>query len=99
MVKKHLFSVHSDLKTGFFCRFFLILGCILFIIFLVQTFFHPLALGEDGTGAILAFAILCLGVGIILYFFTCQFAKLSRIAQEIESDETLMEDEEKKTSS
>jgi membrane-anchored glycerophosphoryl diester phosphodiesterase (GDPDase) len=98
MVKKHLFSAHSDLKTGFFCKFFLILGCILFLLYIVEVLLHPLALSEDSDGAILAFAILSLGLGIILYFFTCQFAKLSQIAKEVESDESLTENEEEKKS-
>jgi hypothetical protein len=96
MVKRHLFSAHNDMKTGFFCKFLLILGCILLGIYLVLVLLHPIVLSDESTGAILAFAILCFGVGIILYFFTCQFAKLSRIAKEVESDESLTEDEEEK---
>lgn len=99
MAKKHLFSVHSDLKTGFFCKFFLVLGVILVVLYLVLIFLHPIALSDDTVGTILAFAILFLGVGCILYFFTCQFAKLSQIAEEVESDESLVEDDEKKESS
>jgi O-antigen/teichoic acid export membrane protein len=98
MGKKHLFSAHSDLKTGFFCKFFLILGCILFVSYLILILFHPIIINDDSTGAILAFAILFIGFGVILYFFTCQFKKLSQIAEDIESDESLTEDEEKKES-
>jgi hypothetical protein len=36
---------------------------------------------------ILAFSILLIGFGIILYFFHCQFAKLAKIADEIEKSE------------
>jgi membrane-anchored glycerophosphoryl diester phosphodiesterase (GDPDase) len=96
MVKKHLFSAHNDLKTGFFCKFFLILGCILFIMYLVETLLHPVGLSEGVIGAILAFAILSLGLGLILYFFSCQFAKLSKIAEEVENDESLVDKEETK---
>jgi membrane-anchored glycerophosphoryl diester phosphodiesterase (GDPDase) len=98
MAKKHVFSAHSDLRTGFFCKFFLILGCILFILYLILILFHPIALSDDVTGAILAFSILLLGIGVILYFFSCQFAKLSQIAKEVESDESLKEDEEEEKS-
>ena len=99
MVKKHLFSAHNDLKTGFFCKFFLILGCILLSIYLVETLLHPVGLSEGVIGTILAFAILSLGLGLILYFFSCQFAKLSKIAEEVENDESLVDKEETKEQS
>lgn len=35
----------------------------------------------------IAFSILLLGVGFILYFLHCQFAKLAKIADEIENEE------------
>ena len=41
---------------------------------------------------ILAFSIILLGVGFILYFFNCMFCKLSKIADEIEKEENF-EDE------
>jgi hypothetical protein len=94
MAKKHLFSAHSDLKTGFFCKFFLVLGCILFIIYLVEALLHPFGWSEDAIGTILAFAILSLGFGAILYFFSYQFSKLSKIAEEVEQDESLSDEEE-----
>lgn len=55
---------------------------------------HPLKLSDDVIGTILAFVILFLGLGLISYFFACQFAKLSKIAEEVENDETLMDTEE-----
>ena len=94
MGKLHLFSAHSDMKTGFSCKFFLILGCILFIIYVVETLLHPIQLNSNDTGIILAFAILCLGFGCILYFFSCQFAKLSEIAKDVEGDESLTDEED-----
>jgi Zn-dependent protease with chaperone function len=94
MAKKHLFSVHNDFKTGFFYKFFLILGCILFIIYLVETLLHLIGFSDDGTGIILAFAILSLGLGLILYFFSRQFTKLSQIAEEVEQNESLSDEEE-----
>ncbi|MCX6662992.1 MAG: hypothetical protein NTZ75_01955 [Euryarchaeota archaeon] len=96
MVKKHLFSAHNDLKTGFFCKFFLTLGCILFVVYLIETLLHLVGLSDGVTGAILAFAILSLGLGLILYFFSCQFAKLSKIAEEVENDESVIDKEETK---
>lgn len=98
MGKKHFFSAHSDLKTGVLCRFFLIIGCILFIIYALETLLHLLSVNEDVNGIILAFSILFLGLGLIAYFFSCQFAKLSKIADEVEHDETLLDEEEIDTS-
>jgi uncharacterized membrane protein len=94
MAKKHLFSAHNDFKTGVFYKFFLILGCILFIIYLIQKLLHPIGLSDNGIGTILAFTILSLGLGSILYFFSRQFTKLSQIAEEIEQDESLGDEEE-----
>ena len=94
MVKKHIFSAHNDLKTGFFCKFFLILGCIFIFLYVVEIVAHLLNLSDDTTGTILAFSILFVGLGLISYFFSCQFAKLSKIAEEVENDESLMDLEE-----
>ena len=96
MVKKHFFSAHNDLKTGFSCKFFLILGGILLLLYVVEALLHPFGLDSNATGIILAFAILSLGLGAIMYFFSCQFSKLSDIADEIEHDETLLDEEETK---
>ncbi len=96
MVKKHIFSAHTDMKTGFFCKFFLILGCIFLILYIVEVVAHPLNLSDDMTGSIIAFTILFIGLGLIAYFFSCQFAKLSKIAEEVENDESLMDTEETK---
>ena len=94
MAKKHLFSVHNDFKTGIFCKFFLILGCILFSIYLIEMLLHLFELSNDSIGIILAFAILSLGLGLILYFFSRQFTKLSQIAEGVEQDESLSDEEE-----
>jgi len=94
MPRVRVHSAHSDMKTGFFCRFFLVLGLILLAVYLLESFLHLAGLPEGVTGALLAFAILCIGLGALLYFFACQFAKLSAIAEEIEADESLSEEEE-----
>jgi hypothetical protein len=95
MGKKHIFSAHSDMKTGFFCKFFLFLGIILFLFYVIELLAHPLGFNENDRGIVLAFAILCLGFGCILYFFSCQFSKLSDIAQDVEGDESLTDEEDK----
>ncbi|HIG99305.1 MAG TPA: hypothetical protein HA258_01875 [Thermoplasmata archaeon] len=94
MVKKHIFSAHNDLKTGFFSKLFLLLGGILLILYIIELVANPLNLNEDLNGTILAFSILCIGLGLISYFFSCQFSKLSKIAEEIENDESLIDTEE-----
>jgi hypothetical protein len=94
MIKRRLFSAHNDMKTGFFYKFFIILGIALLVIAVLQYAVRSLSLNEATDGAILAFGILCIGGGCLLYFFSRQFAKLSSIADDIEHDETLVDDEE-----
>lgn len=84
MLKKRNISVYSDYKTGFFCKFFLFLGLILLIFYIIQRIIPIIAINENILGIILAFSILFLGIGIIVFFFNCQFAKLADIANEIE---------------
>ena len=88
MFKKRNISVYSDLKTGFFCKFLLILGGILLIFYIIQITIPLVEIGEDILGPLLAFAILSLGLGFILYFLSCQFAKLAEIAKEIENEDS-----------
>jgi uncharacterized membrane protein len=94
MAKKHLFSAHNDFKTGVLCKFFLILGCILLIVYLVETLLHPVGLSEESTGIILAFTIISIGLALVLLFFSRQFMKLSQIADDVEQDESLVDEEE-----
>jgi|MudIll2142460700_1097286.scaffolds.fasta_scaffold520101_2 Na+-driven multidrug efflux pump len=94
MAKKHIFSAHNDFKTGVLYKFFLVVACILFVLFFVELLLHPLGLHSDASGTILAFVILSLGLAAILYFFSRQFTKLSEIADDIEQDESLDDDEE-----
>ncbi len=103
MFKKRYFSAQDDFKTGFFCKLTLFFGLVLFLIFLF-TRISALIIGEDSIGlakqiydfsqtsypnSIVAFSIILLGIGAILYFFYCQFAKLAKIADEIEKSEDL----------
>ena len=88
MIKKRNLSVHSDLKTGFFSKFLIILGFVFLAFFIIEKLFLFIILDENILGTILAFAILFLGAGFIIYFFYCQLAKLSKIADEIENENT-----------
>lgn len=84
MLKKRNISVYSDFKTGFLCKLVILLGSFLLIFYIFQLTIPLDVFDENIMGIILAFSILFLGVGIILYFFSCQFAKLAEIADEVE---------------
>jgi hypothetical protein len=84
MIKKRNITLQSNTKTCFLFNFLLIIGLILLIIYIIQSFVSSLTLEENLAGTILAFSILFLGSGIIIFFFHCQFAKLSKIAEEVE---------------
>ena len=94
MAKKHTYSAHNDFKTGVLSKFFLVATCIFLIIYIIELLFHPFGLHPDMIGTLLAFVILGFGLSAIVYFFSRQFAKLSEIADDIEHDESLMDDEE-----
>ena len=101
MFKKRYFSAHNDFKTSFLCKMFLFLGILfifIFFVFGVISFFN--IGGNSGIikqlndisktstpESILAFSLIFFTVGIILYFFNYQFAKLAKIADEIENEE------------
>ena len=86
MIRKHFFSVYSDFKTGFLCRLFLILGVIFLIISAILHFTSFVATDENTKGVVIAFTVLFFGIGILVYFISCQFAKLAKIAEEIEKE-------------
>ena len=101
MFKKRNISIYNNLKTSFFCKFSLILGIMLLFIFVFFKL-SSLLIGENSTGVsqiiydlsqsvymeiAIAFSIIFLGVGVILYFFNCQFAKLAEITKELEDEE------------
>jgi hypothetical protein len=101
MIKRRYFSTQDDFKTGFTCKITLFFGLILFLIYLFSKII-ALIFGENSTGvfkqiydfsqttvpnSILAISIILFAIGVILYFFHCQFAKLARIADEIEKSD------------
>ena len=101
MFKKKHFSVYDDFKTGFLYKLSFFIGLILLIAYIflkIVSFFS----NESGAGLIgtlyelsqsgfadsaIAFSIVFIGLGFILYFFHRQFAKLAKIADEIERGE------------
>jgi len=101
MTKTRYFSTQDDFKTGFTCKLTLFFGLILLLIFIFSKLIAFIA-GNNSTGflkqiydfsqtsapnSILAISLILLAVGVILYFFHCQFAKLARIADEIEKSD------------
>ena len=105
MIKKRYISVHYDFKTGIFYKISLILGLILLIFYIIIKIVSFIV-GSDSSGlaldiynfsqtslinTIFAFSILLIAAAVILYFFNCQFAKLSKIAEELENDENLVD--------
>ena len=103
MLKKRYFSTQDDFKTGFFCKLTLFLGLVLLLFFIFSQI-SALIIGENSSGftkqiydfsqttypnSVLAFSLILFAIGFILYFFHCQFAKLAKIADEIEKSENL----------
>ena len=105
MIKKRNFSIGHDFKAGIFCKLTLFLGIFLLIIFIIFKVFSFI-LTPESTGflktiydfsqsssldTIVAFSIIFIGIGILLYFLHCQFEKLKEIADELENEEELIE--------
>jgi len=103
MFKERHFSIHNDFRTGILSKLFLFLGFFL-LLFYAFLKIISLFIGQNDTGllltiydlsksnvadSIIAFSIVFLGVGFILYFFHLQFKKLSKIADEIENEEEI----------
>ena len=107
MFKKRYHSVDHNFKTGFLCKFTLFIGIFLLIIFLIITTLSFFA-NNESTGflksiydisnsqtpeSIVALSMIFIFVGIILYFLSCQFAKLSDIAHDIETNEEYIDED------
>jgi len=86
MIKQRNLSVYKDHKTGLFFKISIIFGILLLFIGLVFRVSSTTFLSQANIDAILAFSIIFIFVGLILYFFHYQFLKLSEIAEEIEKE-------------
>lgn len=86
-MKKRYFSVKNDFKLGVFSKILLSVGT--FLVFSsILLYFVPLVENNKELADILiAFSILSIGVGLILLFISNQFAKLAKIAEDIENFE------------
>ena len=105
MFKKKYYSARYDFKTGFFCKFTLFLGVILLAVYLLaklsaQTVGNPDVRifqviyefsQSNSAEVVLAFSLILIAIGFMLYFLHCQFAKLAKIVEEIENEEELEE--------
>ena len=90
LVKRKPKSPHEyHSKTGFLYKLFLLIGLILLIFYVVQHIISLIEVSEHILGIVLAFSILFLGGGFLIYFLSCQFAKLAKIVDEIENEEDI----------
>ena len=91
--------MYNDFSTGLASKWLIFFGVVLFIVYGICTAIHffiadqsegffALCSGFVNAGyndIILAFAILSVGIGLLLWFFHRQFSKLAEIAEDIES--------------
>ena len=90
LIKKNPKSPHEySSKMGFLYKLFLLIGLILIIFYGVQQVTPLVGVSEHILGIVLAFSILFLGGGFLIYFLSCQFAKLAKIVDEIENEEDI----------
>jgi len=85
-MKIKLKSAYDDFKTGFCGKIFFISGSLLLFIYIFEKITHIFQFGEHILGIFLAFIILFFGVGLLVFFISCQFAKLSHIANDVENE-------------
>jgi len=85
-------TLDSTKKTSPTCIIILALGIILLLLYIIDSLTQIIGINSSTLGTILAFAIILIGVGLILYFFSCLFNKLATIADEIEQECTTEEE-------
>jgi len=100
MRRENHFSTQNDFRTGIFSKLFFVFSIVLviFLIFIagIGTLFSNETNGVIGfivglyhspvMDILLAFLIITVGLGGILYFFKKQFAKLDEISKEVEDE-------------
>ena len=79
-------TLNSERKTSPTCILLLTIGILLLILYILDSITHIIGINDSILGIILAFTIILIGVGIILYFFGRLFQKLATIADEIEQE-------------
>lgn len=88
MNKKQI-SIKSGIKLGFFSKLLLTVGILLIVATIILYYFPLLEDGKDIAGVLFAFSILSIGISVIFYFISSQFAKLAEIAEEVENCEDI----------
>ncbi|MEM0493454.1 MAG: hypothetical protein QXS02_05840 [Candidatus Thermoplasmatota archaeon] len=88
MIKKRIIDFRNISIFSLLSRLLLLVGVLLTFSFVFLRF---VLMCSYESGIVLAFSILFIGVGLLLYFFHIQFRKLSRIAEEVESMNEEME--------
>ncbi len=108
MIRKKHVPMPNDFRTGFFSRLFFVVAFILLLLVLciasIGIFFSSVTIGIIGfivglyhssiLDTLLAFLIITIGIGGILYFFNRQFAKLDEIAKELNEETDTQNEEE-----
>ncbi len=108
MFKKRNFSVYNDFRTGFFSKISLALGVFLLIVYAFLKIVSLLASENNGgflgliydlansgfAESVIAFSIVFLGVGFVLYFLHLQFVKLAKISDDLEEELGDLEEKE-----
>jgi uncharacterized membrane protein len=79
-------TLDSSRKISPSCILLLTIGLLLLIIYIIDSFTQIIGINSSTLGTILAFSIILIGVGLILFFFSCLFHKLATIADEIEQE-------------
>lgn len=107
MFKKRYFSTKHDFKTGILCKITLFFGFLFLAIYLFFIVIS-LLVGSESIGvlkqlydisqstvpvSIVSLAIILIFFGIVFYLFSCQLAKLKKIADEIENNEEFFDDQ------
>ena len=85
MIKERRFSVKYDFQSGIISKISFFISVIFFLITLIEILLNITIFFEPSVYA--ALILLFLAITAISWFFHSQFAKLSRIATEIEKEE------------
>jgi len=108
MFEKKYYSVRSDFKTNLFCKLSFVFAFIFLFIFLFFQLaslicdascngFLKQVYEMSETSVPLTFislSMILFFAGFLFYFFSCQFAKLEKIADEIENSDEFIEEED-----
>jgi hypothetical protein len=81
-------TLDSTRKTSPTSIFLLALGITLLLVYIIDSLTQIIGIDKLILGSLLAFAIIIIGISIIIYFFGYLFNKLATIADELEQEYT-----------